>query len=415
MIGIDYIHKKGNNNLILFVHGFTGSKDTWKNSNEEYFPEMLLGNINIKKNFDVAYFNYYSKLIEPFAAKTRNLLLSKIFSKKPKKNRKNLNIYSIAEYMSSTIRHNCDDYENIIIIAHSMGGLITKAFILDEIKEYGNTKVKLFLSLAVPHLGSNLANYAKLVKFNNIQINDLTPLNDTITELGRSWIGVREPESIYFIGQYDDVVGKNSGIPIDNGKQDIVYCDDDHISISKPDSSKELIFVSVEKKITKFLEEQKIYENIKVKKFNDKGIYDDELFVVKLMVADIDTILISGAKQKFYNAEYLTKILSSDQLKCLEEVYIEIKDLYVIYYGKFISKEIKCSNEFLTKIHEKIREDNKLNIKSEKYKKVFSLVSHIHKTGMLHQLANKEDSDIFWKANCQEDIKRIIEEKKDNE
>lgn len=415
MIGIDYVQQQGNKNLILFVHGFTGSKDTWKNSNEEYFPEMLLKNIDIKNNFDIAYFNYYSKLTEFFGSKIGNLTLNKLFPNRSKKNRKNLNIYSLADYMSSTIRFNCANYDNIIIIAHSMGGLISKAFILNEIKEYGETKVKLFLSLAVPHFGSNLANLAKLIKIKNVQVNDLVPLNDTTIKLSRDWINTKHPKAVYFIGQYDEVVEKNSAVPFDNNKLDIVYCDDDHISISKPESNKELIFVSVQKKLIEFIKEEDMYKNMKVKKFNDNGCYDDELFVVKLIVADIDETLINGAKQNFFNAEYVTKILNKDQLECLEELYIKIKDLYTIYYGEFISKNIKSSNELLTKIHEKIREDNQLNISGDKYKKLFSLINYMHKTGMLHQLANQKDEGIFWKENCQQDIENFIKEKRDNE
>lgn len=415
MIGIDYVQQQSNKNLILFVHGFTGSKDTWKNSKEEYFPEMLLENIDIKNNFDIAYFNYYSKFVEPFGSKISNLALKKLFPNISKKARKNLDIYSLADYMLSTIRYNCDNYDNIIIIAHSMGGLISKAFILNEMKEYGDTKVRLFLSLAVPHSGSNLANLAKLIKIKNIQVNDLVPLNDTTTKLSRDWISIQHPKVVYFIGQYDEVVEKNSGVPFDNSKPDIVYCDDNHTSISKPESDKELVFMSVQKKLIEFIKEQNIYKNMKVKKFNDDGSYDDELFVVKLIVADIDTTLINGAKQNFFNAEYVTRILNKDQLECLEELYIKIKDLYIIYYGKFISKNIKCSNELLTKIHEKIREDNQLNISGNEYKKLFSLISYMHKTGMLHQLANKKDEGIFWKENCDQDIEEFIKEKRDNE
>ncbi len=408
MNGIEYINEKNNKNLIIFVHGFTGSKDTWKNKNGEYFPDMLLENEDILNNFDVAYFNYYSKFLEIFNSRISNLVLKTIFLNKGDKNRKNIDIYSLADFMKSTIRFNCESYDNIIIIAHSMGGLIAKSYIINEIQDFGETKVGLFISLAVPHMGSDLANLAKLINNKNIQIKNLEPLNDIIIELNRNWVKIDHPKTIYFVGQYDDVVEKTSAIAIDKIKEEIISCDDDHLSISKPSSKKELNFIAVEKRLLEFKDNVSKKKDITVKKFNDDGRYNDDLFVIKLIVADIDNTLINGAKVNFFNAEYLCKILNASQLKALEELYVKIKDLYVLYYGKYVSNEIKSSNELLTKINEAIREDDKLNISCKKYKELFSLISSIHKTGMLHQMANEESEDIYWKKDCVEEIRKVM-------
>ncbi|MFP3471114.1 hypothetical protein R0J90_13815, partial [Micrococcus sp. SIMBA_144] len=54
--------KKGTkDNLIIFVHGFTGDSNTWVNSEGKSFAEMLLESPLIKKNFDICYFNYFTK------------------------------------------------------------------------------------------------------------------------------------------------------------------------------------------------------------------------------------------------------------------------------------------------------------------------------------------------------------------
>lgn len=414
-MGIDYVHQRNNRSLVLFVHGFTGSKDTWKNSKDEYLHEMLMRNEDIANNFDFAYFNYYTKFLEFFNSNISNMFLNKFFYNSPKKARKNLSVSDLSDFMGSIVRINCSQYENIIIIAHSMGGLISKSFIINELKECGHTSVKLFISLAVPHAGSNLANLAKLIGNKNIQINNLAPLNDITTLLARDWVSMDHPKTIYLVGQYDEVVVKNSGIAIERDKQTIINCDDDHISICKPESENELVFASITKYLLDFLDEDKLSKNMIPKKFNDDGSYDDELFVFKLIIADIDKILINGAKQNFFNAEYITRMLNKDQLDCLEELYTKIKHLYLIYYGKFLSNDIKNSTCLITSIHEKIREDNKLDISNEEFKKIFSKLNYMHKTGMLHQLANEEYGDIFWKKDCEDDVKKFIKGKKDNE
>lgn len=414
-MGIDYVHQKNNSSLILFIHGFTGSKDTWKNSKDEYLHEMLMRNEDIANNFDFAYFNYYTRFIECFNSNTGNIIFNKIFHKTPKKAKKNLSVSDLSDFMGSIIRINCHKYENIIIIAHSMGGLISKSFIIKELKEYGSTNVKLFISLAVPHAGSNLANFAKLIPNKNIQINNLKPLDDATSSLAREWVSMDHPKTIYLIGQYDEVVVKNSAIAIEIDKPTIISCDDDHISISKPESENELVCTSIIKYLLDFISDEKLSKNIIPKKFNDDGIYDDELFVFKLMIADIDEILINGAKQNFFNAEYITRMLNKEQLDCLEELYAKIKHLYLIYYGKFLSDDIKNSTALVTSIHEKIREDSKLDIGSDSFKNFFSKINYMHKTGMLHQLANEENENIFWGKSCKNAVNSFIEGKKNNE
>ena len=70
---------------------------------------------------------------------------------------KNIKIEKLSDFLKSSIEVYCSNYENIVLIAHSMGGLISKAYILKDLEEQLNPKVKLFLSLAVPHNGSNWA------------------------------------------------------------------------------------------------------------------------------------------------------------------------------------------------------------------------------------------------------------------
>ena len=54
-----YISKKGNKNLILLVHGFTGGRDTWVEKNGDRIPKYLTKNQEINSNFDIAYYYEY--------------------------------------------------------------------------------------------------------------------------------------------------------------------------------------------------------------------------------------------------------------------------------------------------------------------------------------------------------------------
>jgi pimeloyl-ACP methyl ester carboxylesterase len=68
-VPIKYIHQNNNKNVVVFVHGFTGGSDTWKSSSSS-FPEMLLADKAIQENYDLMYFNYHTKLVDFYAART---------------------------------------------------------------------------------------------------------------------------------------------------------------------------------------------------------------------------------------------------------------------------------------------------------------------------------------------------------
>ena len=49
MFMVKFVVNKNRNNLVLFVHGFTGGKDTWKNSSGSYFFDMLADDEIVKE------------------------------------------------------------------------------------------------------------------------------------------------------------------------------------------------------------------------------------------------------------------------------------------------------------------------------------------------------------------------------
>ncbi|WP_305812399.1 hypothetical protein [Photobacterium leiognathi] len=66
-----YQRREYSSKLILFIHGFTGnSVDTWSNKNGKSFPSLLLQDLKIKDNFDVASYNYYTTLLDQFLINT---------------------------------------------------------------------------------------------------------------------------------------------------------------------------------------------------------------------------------------------------------------------------------------------------------------------------------------------------------
>jgi hypothetical protein len=391
---IEFVKKENKKNLLIFIHGFTSDSNTWTNTMKQALPDMLLEEDFVGENFDVGYFNYYTKLIDFKKARFSTGIIRTVFGG-ASKSKKNIGIRNLSEHLKSSIDIYCQDYENIVLIAHSMGGLISKAFILDDLRENENTKVKLFLSLAVPHKGSNWANIGGELARKNPQVIDLKPLSSFLDKVNDDWIQQKKnlPKTVYYYGQYDEIVEEQNAISFQVGKKLKVACNYDHFDICKPETKDSIVYQGIKRDLNEFVNELQFVEGMKPRNFIDDGKVDDEIFVLKLFIADIHKYLIEDSKQTFFNAEYMIRALISKgyNLADLNELYSNLERLYRIYFVKFIEGEIKSSNELVVKIFENIIDRDKAFLKT-----TIPLIDVNKKTGMLQQLANNLDKDIWW-------------------
>lgn len=390
---ISFIQKNNNKNLILFIHGLTGSNETWKNElTQKTFPELLLNDSIIKDNFDIAYFEYYSSLLNI----KEKLSMIKAFFSKDKSTPKNISVSEISDVLNTRIKYELDEYHSIVIIAHSMGGIIAKKTILD-FAENGNSKIKLFLSLAVPHLGSSLADYGSFIS-SNIQIKYLKPFQDESMQLVNRWFkSSLLPTTKYFAGVYEGVVNIHSAIPPNTKENDKVKVDENHLTIAKPKNENSIVIVSTINILKDFLKNVKVddidYERIM------KEEYNDEYFVLKLLIADVHNSFINDSKQHFYYSEEIRKIFTSNtDRQILKELYAKIESLYKNIYGDLLTNKISSSDELVNEVHKQIIEKDK-----EFLATTLSKINGIHKKGMIHLLANDLNRDIFWNQKVYSD------------
>ena len=386
---IEFIKKSGHKDIILFVHGFTGGKDTWKHPTAGYFHDQLIADQYVRDNFDIAQFEYYTKLLDLFPAlNSVRQKINSLFKSIQPKSEKNISIEEISNLLRSHIRFDLSEYQNIIIIAHSMGGLVAKSCILRDLAEGGVSKIRLFISLAVPHLGANLATYGQLLS-NNKQIADLAPLGELCPQLNDEWVKQpTKPEVKYFRGAYDQIVSKQSAIATDVISQDIVDCNEDHVSICKPALGGLVITATL-----KFLRDFKnATAPFEVQKITDPSQYQNEIFVLKLILADVHDASIRNSKEFFLNAEYARKLLSSavDQEK-LKDLYGRIRTLYQNSYEAHVGDGKKTSTTLVADVHNRILQENEAFLRV-----AFPMLQALHKMGMLHQLANELGNDIWW-------------------
>lgn len=385
--------KESCKNLILFVHGFTGAAEkTWINKNGNSFASLLLEDRDIKANFDIASYSYFTTLLNLFAdSKEKFRRLKALIRRKTHKKEKNLEVNELTENFSTAIRFQFSQYDNIYLVAHSMGGLISKNYIVKDIAKHGSTRVKLFISLAVPHHGAKLAVFGELIS-SNLQIENLAPVQEFIISLNQAWVDLDEkPTTKYLYGSYDDVVTEVSAVATDKIEKDIIAVPHDHNSISKPERSSSVVCKIVKSFILDEHKNTKLYETGRLQ-LSDNEQYEEEIFVLKMIVADIAKQSRENAKELFFNAEYMRKLLRSkyDQ-KHLQEVVENIRQLYKDCYDDYLADENINSGKLLSEVHKRISEQESLLLKS-----FIPALKLYHKKGMLHQMANDEDLDIWW-------------------
>lgn len=382
---VEWVRRENHKSLVVFVHGLTGGMATWAYNEQISFPSLLAADSRLN-NYDIACFNYFTTFTNTYAVSKS--LLGRLFGSL-KSFKKNLPIEELGELLKTEFSVNFSKYKNVILIAHSMGGLISKYCILQQIELDGRTPVNGFVSLAVPHQGAEKASWASLIS-SNAQIGDLKVLGDTIDRLNRSWSqSAIQPEVMYVHGAHDLLVKKNSSISTDVSKASAVTVDEDHTGVCKPKNVEQTVYAAT----VNFIEAvtSKISNKIEPLEFVDNKQYDDHFFVLKLILAEVSEVLTGSAKEYFFNAEEAKKLFSSDHdRELLHTLYENINTLYKMEYDYHIANGT-TTNQLVQRVHQKIFDSQDGYLKT-----TISQLRDRHKMGMIHQLANKPDTKVVW-------------------
>ncbi|WP_407149248.1 esterase/lipase family protein [Bradyrhizobium sp. ORS 86] len=200
--------------VIVFVHGITGDAiGTWSSA-KAYWPQLVADDPAFG-TADVYVYEYPSRFFNV-----------------------GLSVDEMSEDMR--IRFDADgvsSHRNLVFLAHSMGGLIVRSYLLKNRGIAGHTKL-LYL-LATPSLGSELASWAALAS-DNPQLANMKRLqsNDFLSNLNRRWLAANMPFPTRCAYEKRPiakrvVVDEASASHLCSGPLDPI--DADHIEIAKPE------------------------------------------------------------------------------------------------------------------------------------------------------------------------------------
>jgi len=214
-----YRHVEGSQSVIVFVHGLFGdAQSTWTAANGAYWPDLIAKD-KIFENYSVYVYEYSTSMA------------SNVFS--IDETAANMRLYLDADGVSV--------HKDILFIAHSMGGLVTRAYLLENRAAALNTRLIYFYS--TPTTGSQVAAIASLIS-TNPQLSKLQPMQsaDYLADLQRHWLAAAygipsfcayETKSTYGF----NVVTQASASNLCNRRLDPL--DADHITIVKPENSRD--------------------------------------------------------------------------------------------------------------------------------------------------------------------------------
>lgn len=379
---------------VVFIHGFTGGEGTWRNSAGESFMEMLKAEPQLAKQFDFFEYEYFTKItaLQHSAVVQKLLALASHIPGIPKmggKIKKNQTIANLSQGLSTYLSLRLGEYLNVVLIAHSMGGLIAKEHILSY--ESGNgPKTIGYVSMAVPHKGALSA--LLLAPTNNINAQELVPLSEYSDGLNNRWTQHKNqlPASLYVIAQHDECVEKTSSIPFTVTAQQKKIVDHDHSSICKPESPTDLSYLAVCKFLKDIAYTQSMANAANAAAITTTPDYDKEIFVLKMIVCDIGPKGIDDAKDCFFNAEIISKAANRNDAEEMRQLQQKVLSIYKQKYNEFFGTG-SPPNHVFSQIHSEIVAQDSFALKSS----VASL-NFLHKKGLLHQLANDMNETVIW-------------------
>jgi HAD superfamily phosphoserine phosphatase-like hydrolase len=204
---------------IVLVHGLGGHPvTTWG-----AFPDLIRADPELKDH-EVVSFGYPTTLF--------NLIFWKKYAK----------IQTLADALRTQLNVRYADRTDFVLACHSLGGLIARRFLVDELKQSVALRVRGLLLYAVPNDGAALAKVASYIGWRNYHLRQLCKDSDLIRELDRDWETTNVEKKIkvrYVVGAQDNVVDEKSARSSWSKMNVEVVADRGHINLVKPKDDKD--------------------------------------------------------------------------------------------------------------------------------------------------------------------------------
>ena len=210
--------------LLLFVHGLGGhAETTWGK-----FPQLVREDRDLAPKVDVGTYAFPTMLFRlPFG-------------------RKALKIQTLASGLRTQIENQFSQYDWVMLVCHSLGGLIARRYLLDEVKSQRSLRCTQLLLFAVPNNGAGLASVGKYISWKHYQVQQLCADSDLVEDLNDDWFRFDMPRKLlikYVLAGQDRIVTAQSAKSYWGNSDVETVVNKDHRSLVKPDGPNDLAFL----------------------------------------------------------------------------------------------------------------------------------------------------------------------------
>jgi pimeloyl-ACP methyl ester carboxylesterase len=216
--------------LVLFVHGLGGhATKTWGN-----FASLIKNDKELGQKYAVAYYSFPTSVFG----------FPLFWRKFPK-------IQTLAKGLRTDLDTRFPEYAEVNLVCHSLGGLIARKYLIDELNTAQRAlRVKKLLLFATPNTGAELAGIASLVPWGHTQISQLCRNSDLIEFLNEDWFRLQLDQKLdvkYVVGALDRVVEASSAIGYWGNLTLETVVDKGHRALVKPQVCTDLSFLILKK------------------------------------------------------------------------------------------------------------------------------------------------------------------------
>ena len=166
---------------LIFIHGWNGDAlNTWRT-----FPRLACEDRRFHGSVAVLLYSYPTYFLK-----------------------KNPSIVEIASNLNQEIETGgwWHRYHKVVIVAHSMGGIIARELVILRALEGDSTQVPGLVEIAVPHDGANPADLASALGIRGAHLDELAQSSQTLVALRTQWSEYRSRPTTYCFGSPQDKV-----------------------------------------------------------------------------------------------------------------------------------------------------------------------------------------------------------------
>jgi predicted alpha/beta hydrolase family esterase len=239
------------NQLILFIHGLSGSAlGTW-----EPMLRVFIQDIDLR---DYAFdcYAYPTTLIQfPW-------------------NKRMASIQEIASGLQTHIETHYGNKKELILVGHSLGGIIVRQYILDEIKRNHSVKVSGVVLFATPHTGAALASLGKQFSWRHQHLRQLCRGSEILEFINTDWVKLKVEQQIralYIVGGSDLVVARDSAAPYPGAENVMTLIEHGHTEVIKPKNNADTRFKILKNFILDDLRSVTVVPQSDISKVNGHG------------------------------------------------------------------------------------------------------------------------------------------------